>query len=120
MKERELDNNFYIGSLNHRATSSLLRQPKSGFHNYQKFYKSQIKITLLNNRKHQDFLLTQKSQPQPCKTLIYRPGIKPGTQLEAQELLNLVMALPSQPYMSSSRFHFSTIQITNQDYTFEQ
>jgi len=67
----------------HRATSSLQGQPKRGFHYYQKFYKSQTKITLLNNRKHQDFLLTKKSQPQPYTTHTYRLEITSGTQLEA-------------------------------------
>jgi len=48
MRERELHNCFYIGSLNHRVTSSLPRQPESGFHYSQKFYKSNNKIRLLN------------------------------------------------------------------------
>ena len=55
MRERELHNCFYTGSLNHRATSSLLGQPKPSFHYIQKFYKSHIKITLLNNETHKIF-----------------------------------------------------------------
>jgi len=55
MKEKELDSCFYTGSLNHRATSSLPGQHESGFHYYQNFYKSQTKITLLNNRNTEIF-----------------------------------------------------------------
>jgi len=105
MREIELDNWFYIGSLNHRATSSLQGQPEPGFHYYQKFYKSHTKITLLNNKQHQDFLLKQKSKLQPCKNHTYRSGITQGAQPEAQELQNLMVTLPSQPYTSSSSFY---------------
>jgi len=52
MRERKLHNFFYIGLLNHRATSSLTGQPELGFHNIQKFYKSHTKITLLNKETH--------------------------------------------------------------------
>jgi len=55
IKERELHNCFYTGSLNHRATSSLLGQPDPGFHYIQKFYKSHTKITLLNKETHKIF-----------------------------------------------------------------
>jgi len=48
MKEKEWHIYFYIGSLNHKATSSLPRQLEHGFHYIQKFYKSHTKITLLN------------------------------------------------------------------------
>jgi len=40
MRERELHNCFYNGSLNHRATSSLPGQPELGFYYIQKFCKS--------------------------------------------------------------------------------
>jgi len=50
-----LHNCFYIGSLNHRATSSLSGQPELGFHYIQKFYKSHTKITLLNKETHKIF-----------------------------------------------------------------
>jgi len=55
MKKRELHNCFYIGSLNHRATSNLPGQPKPGFHHIQKFYKSHTKITILNKENHKIF-----------------------------------------------------------------
>ena len=55
MKEREMHNCFYIGSLNHRATSSLPGQSEPGFHYIQKFYKSHTKITLLNKETHKIF-----------------------------------------------------------------
>jgi len=54
MKERELHSCFYIGSLNHRVTSSLPKH-EPNFHYIQKFYKSHTKITLLNNETHKIF-----------------------------------------------------------------
>jgi len=48
IRERELHNYFYTGSLNHKTTSSLPRQPEPDFHYIQKFYKSNTKIRLLN------------------------------------------------------------------------
>jgi len=50
-----MHNYFYTGSPNHRATFSLLGQPKPSFHYIQKFYKSHTKITLLNNKTHKIF-----------------------------------------------------------------
>jgi len=50
-----MHNCFYTGSLNHRATSSLPRQLEPGFHYIQNFYKSNTKITLLNNKTHKIF-----------------------------------------------------------------
>ena len=55
MRERELHSCFYTGSLNHKTTSSLLGQPKLGFHYIQNFYKSHTKITLLNKETHKIF-----------------------------------------------------------------
>ena len=55
MKERELYNCFYTGSLNYRATSSLPGQPEPSFHYIQKFYKSHTKIILLNKETHKIF-----------------------------------------------------------------
>jgi len=65
---------FYTGSLNHRATSSLLGQPEPGFHYIQKCYKSHTKITLLNNKTHKIFD-SQKSRHTPCKNQTCRPEI---------------------------------------------
>jgi len=50
-----MHNCFYTGSFNHRVTSNLPRQPEPGFHYIQKFYKSNTKITLLNNKTHKIF-----------------------------------------------------------------
>jgi len=55
MRERELHNCFYTGSLNHRATSNLPGQPKPSFHYIQNFYKSKTKIRHLNKETHQIF-----------------------------------------------------------------
>jgi len=55
IRERELHNCFYSGSLNHKATSSLLGQPELGFHYIQEFYKSHTKITLLNKETYKIF-----------------------------------------------------------------
>ena len=74
MKEREMHSCFYTGSLNHRATSSLPGQPEFGFHYIQKFYKSNTKITLLNNKTHKIFV-SQKSRHTPYKNHTCRPEI---------------------------------------------
>jgi len=74
MRDGELHNCFYTGSLNHRATSSLPEQPKPGFHYIQKFYKSHTNITLLNKETHKIFD-SQKSRHTPCKNHTYRPEI---------------------------------------------
>jgi len=55
MRERELNICFYTGSLNHKATSNLPRQPEPGFHYVQKFYKSNSKFKLLNNEPYEIF-----------------------------------------------------------------
>jgi len=55
MKGRKWHNCFYIGSLNHRATSNLPEQPHLCFHYIQKFYKSHTKITLLNKETNKIF-----------------------------------------------------------------
>jgi len=100
MRERELHHIFYTSSLNHRATSSLPGQPKLGFYYIQKFYKSHTKIRLLNEETHKIFT-SQKSRQLPCKNHTYRPEITSGKQREAEEHPNLMVALPSQPYMCS-------------------
>ena len=55
MREREFHNCFYIGSLNHKATSSLPGQSEPSFHYIQKFYQSHTKITLLKKETHKIF-----------------------------------------------------------------
>jgi len=55
MRERELHNCFYTGSLNHKAISSLPGQHEPGFHYIQKFYKSNTKIRLLNKEPQKIF-----------------------------------------------------------------
>ena len=55
MRERELHNCFYTGSLNHKTTSSLPGQLELGFHYIQKFYKLHTKITLLSKETHKIF-----------------------------------------------------------------
>jgi len=67
MREIRLHNCFYIGSLNHKATSSLPGQPEPGFHYIQKFYKSQTKITLLNTKTHKIFDSHKNLEPQPTR-----------------------------------------------------
>jgi len=100
MRERELHNCFYTGLLNHKATSSLPRQPEPGFHYIQKFYKSNTKIRLLNKEPHNIFD-SQNSRQLSSKNHTYRPEITSGKQLEVQEHPNQMVALPSQPYMCS-------------------
>jgi len=103
MREREIHNYFYIGSLNHRATSSLPGQPEPDFHYIQKFYKSHTKITLLNNKTHKIFD-SQKSRHTPYKNHTYRPKITLDKPTEAREHSNMMVVVPSQPYMCSSSY----------------
>jgi len=100
MRERELHSCFYTSSLNHRATSSLPGQPKFGFYYIQKFYKSHTKIRLLKKETCKIFN-SQKSRQLPYKNHTYRPEITSSKQPEAQEHPNLMVDLPSQPYMCS-------------------
>jgi len=58
----------------------------------------------LNKKTTQYFLLTQKSRQLPCKIHTYRPEITSGNQPEAQEHPNLMVVVPSQPYMCSSSY----------------
>jgi len=103
MRERRLHNCFYTSSLNHRATSSLPGQPEPGFHYIQKFYKSQTKITLLNT-KHTRFLTHKNLEPQPTRITLADLKSHQANHLEAQEHLNLMVAVPSTPYMCSSSY----------------
>jgi len=90
---------FYTGSLNHRATSSLPRQLESGFHYIQKFYKSHTKITLLNNKIHKIFDSHKNLDTHPTKITLADLKSHQANQSEAQEHSNLMVAIPSQPYM---------------------
>ena len=103
MRESEMHNCFYTGSLNHRVTSSLPGQPKQGSHYIQKFYKSQTKITLLNN-KTQYFWLTKNLDTPPTRITLTDLKSHQANQPEAQEHPNLMVVVPSQPYMCSSRY----------------
>jgi len=62
-----MHNCFYTGSLNHKAISSLLGQLEPGFHYIQKFYKSNTKITLLNNKTHKIFDSHKNLDTQPTR-----------------------------------------------------
>jgi len=104
MRERELHNYFYTGSLNHRATSSLLGQPKSGFHYIQKFYKSHTKITLLNKETHKIFDSHKNLDTHPARITLTDLKSHQANQPEAQEHPNLMVTVPSQPYMCSSSY----------------
>jgi len=55
MKRIKWNSCFYTSSLNDKATSSLLGQPKSYFNYIQNVYKSYTKITLLNKETHKIF-----------------------------------------------------------------
>jgi len=93
-----MHNCFYTGSLNHRATSSLLGQPELGFHYIQKFYKSHTKIKLLNNKTHKIF------DSHPTRITLADLKSHQANQPEAQEHPNLMVAIPSQLYMCSSSY----------------
>jgi len=97
-------NYFYTSSLNHRATSSLPRQPESGFHYIQKFYKSNTKITLLNNKTHKIFDSHKNLETQPIRITLADLKSHQANHLKAQEHPNLMVVVPSQPYMCSSSY----------------
>ena len=94
MRERELLNYFYTGSLNHKATSNVSGQLEPGFHYFQKFYKSHTKITLLNKETHRIFD-SQKSSTHPARITLTGLKSDQANQLEAQENPNLMVVVPS-------------------------
>ena len=104
MMKRELDNYFCSGSLNHRAISNWPGQPEPDFHYIQRFYKSHPKITLLNKKTHKIFDSHKNLDTYP--TRIAFPDLKSHqtNQLEAQEHPNVMVVVPSQPYMCSSSY----------------
>ena len=102
MREREMHNCFYTGSLNHRSTSSLPGKPEPGFHYIQKFYKSHTKITLLNKETHKIFDSHKHLDTHPARITLTNLKSHQANQPEAQEHQNLMVAVPSQPYMCSS------------------
>jgi len=104
MRERELHSCFYTGSLNHRATSSLPGQPESGFHYIQKFYKSHTKITLLNKETRKIFDSHKNLYTHPSRITLTNLKSHQANQPEAQEHPNLMVVVPSQPYMCSSSY----------------
>jgi len=104
MRERELHNCFYTGSLNHKATSSLPGQPEPDFHYIQKFYKSHTKITLLNKETHKIFDSHKNLDTHPSRITVTDLESHQANQLGAQEHSNLMVAVPSQPYMCSSSY----------------
>ena len=103
MRERELHNCFYTGSLNHRATSCLPGQPESSFHYIQKFYKSHTKIKLLNTKTHKIFD-SQKYSTHHARITLTDLKSHQANQPKAQEHPNLMVVVPSQPYMCSSTY----------------
>jgi len=99
-----MHNCFYTGSLNHRATSSLLGQSEPGFHYIQKFYKSHNKITLLNTKTHKIFDSQKNLDTQPTRITLADLKSHQANHPKAQEHPNLMVVVPSQPYMCSSSY----------------
>ena len=95
MRERELHNCFYTGSLNHRATSSLPGQLEPGFHYIQKFYKSHTKITLLNQETHKIFVSHKNLDTHPARITLKDLKSHQANQPEAQEHPNLMVVVPT-------------------------
>ena len=104
MRERRMHNCFYTGSLNHRATSSLPGHPEPGFHYIQKFYKSHTKITLLNNKTHKIFDSHKNLDKHPTRITLADLKSHKANHPETQEHPNLMVTVPSQPYMCSSSY----------------
>jgi len=93
---------FYSGSLNHRPTSSLSGQPEPSFHYIQKFYKLNTKITLLNNKTHKSFDSHKNLDTHPTRITLADLKSHQSNQPEAQKHPNLMVAVPSQPYMKKT------------------
>jgi len=104
MTEREMHSYFYTGSLNHRSKSSLLGQPEPGVHYIQKFYKSHTNITLLNNKTHKIFDSHKNLDTHPARITLTDLKSHQVNQPKAQEHPNLMVVVPSQPYMCSSSY----------------
>jgi len=104
MSERELHICFYTGSLNHKATSNLPGQLESGFHYNQKSYKSHTKITLLNKETHKIFDSYKNLDTDPIRIILTNLKSHQANQPEAQEHPNLMVVVPSQPYMCYSSY----------------
>jgi len=95
MRERELHNCFY---------TSLPGQPEHDFHYIQNFYKSHIKITLLNKETHKIFNSHKNLDTYPARIILIDLKSHQANQPEAQEHPNLMVVVPSQPYMCSSSY----------------
>ena len=104
MRERELHNCFYTGSLNHKATSNLPGQHEPSFHYIQKFYKLHTKITLLNKETLNIFDSHKNLDTHPARITLTDLKSHQANQPKAQEHPNLIVVVPSQPYMCSSSY----------------
>jgi len=104
MRERRMHNYFYTGSLDHSATSSLPGQPKLGFCYIQKFYKEHNKITLLNTKTHKISDSHKNLDTHPTRITLVDLKSHQANHPEAQEHPNLLVVVPSQPYMYSSSY----------------
>ena len=99
-----MHNCFYIGSLNHKATSSLPGQPEPGFHYIQKFYKSHTKITLFNNKTHKFFDSHKNLDTHLARITLTDLKSHQANQPKAQEHPNLMVVVLSNPYIRSSSY----------------
>ena len=99
-----MHNCFYTGSLNHRATSNFPRPLEPGFHYIQNFYKSNTKITLLNNKSHKIFDSHKNLEPQPPRITLADLKSHQANHPKAQEHPNLMVVVPSTPYMCPSSY----------------
>ena len=109
-----MDSCFYTSSLNHKATSSFSGQSEPGFHFIQKFYKSNTKITLLNNKAHKIFDSHKNLEPQPTRITLVDLKSHQANHLEAQEHPNMIVVVPSTPYMCSSSYSQAKTWNTNE------
>jgi len=91
-----MHNCFYIGSLNHKATSCLPRQPEPCFHYIQKFYKLNTKITLLNNKTHKIYDSHKNLDTHAARITLTDLKSHQANQPEAQKHPNLMVVVPSQ------------------------
>jgi len=89
---------FYTGSLNHKVTSSFPGQPEPGFHYIQKFDYT------FEHKAHKIFDSHKNLEPQPTRITLADLKSHQENHPEAQECPNLMVAIPSTPYMCSSSY----------------
>ena len=104
IRERRMYSCFYTGSLNHRAISSFPGQPEPGFPLYSKVLQIKHQDYTFEHKAHKTFDSHKNLEPHPTKITVVDLKSHQANHPEAQERPNLMVAVPSTPYMCSSRY----------------